>query len=89
MASAVTEYIRANAVFTTEELLGACGDTQNSRNLLHLAKKAGRTRQVKRGLYASNAGRFEGARPPFQLVAAMAAVDSTPSHVSYTRSLFR
>lgn len=76
MSQKVSEFIKANAVFTSAELLAFCGDTQNNRNLLHCAVKAGRARKVRRGLYASASGRFEGSRPPFQLVASMAAPDA-------------
>ena len=76
MPQKVSEFIRSSAVFTSAELLASCGDTQNNRNLLHNAVKAGRARKVRRGLYASASGRFEGSRPPFQLVASKAAPDA-------------
>ena len=82
MPSQVAEFIKANAVFTSAELLAACGDTQNNRNLLHYAVKAGRARKVRRGLYASSSGRYEGSRPPSQLVASKAAPDSVLCHAS-------
>ena len=44
MASKVSEFIGSHPVFTTQELLEACGDGQGCRNLLHLAKGAGRVR---------------------------------------------
>ena len=76
MPSRVAEFIKANAVFTSADLFAACGDTQNNRNLLHNAVKAGRARKARRGLYASSSGRYEGSRPPFQLVASKAAPDA-------------
>ena len=77
MPSPFTEFIKTHSIFTSVELLDACGHCQNTRNLLHNACATGRVRKVRRGLYVSNAGRFEGSVPPFQLVAAKAAADST------------
>ena len=82
MSQRVSEFIRANAVFTSAELFAFCGDTQNTRNLLHNAVKAGRVRKVRRGLYASASGRFEGSHPPFQLVASKAASDAVLCYLS-------
>ena len=80
--SKVSEFIRSHPVFTTRELLAACGDVQGSRNLLHLAKGSGRVRQVRRGLYVSSAGGYVGSTPPFQAIAAKAAPDATLCHAS-------
>ena len=82
MQARVSRYISSNAVFTSAELLAACGDTQNNRNQLHNAVKAGRARKARRGLYASSSGRFEGSRPPCQLVASKAAPDAVLCHAS-------
>lgn len=80
--SKVSEFIRSHSVFTTRELLEACGDGQSNRNLLHLAKGSGRVRQVRRGLYVSSAGGYAGATPPFQAIAAKATPDATLCHTS-------
>lgn len=82
MASAVTEFIKTHAAFTSAELLERCGNDQNTRNMLHNAVSSGRVHKVKRGLYVSNAGRFEGTMPPAQIIAAKAASDAVLCHSS-------
>lgn len=82
MASKVSEFIENHPVFTTRELLETCGDSQGSRNLLHLAKRSGRVRQVRRGLYVSSALGHAGSAPPFQTIAAKAVPDAVLCHAS-------
>jgi predicted transcriptional regulator of viral defense system len=48
------------AVFSTREYLVACGNSQTNRNLLSRAVKKGKVLKIKRGLYASNAGMYQG-----------------------------
>jgi predicted transcriptional regulator of viral defense system len=55
------EFIESTAVFTTQDYLRACGDTQANRNLLSRAVKSGKVKRIKFGLYASNAGRYHEA----------------------------
>ncbi len=82
MASAISKFIGTHAVFTTRELIEACGDGQNSRNMLHLAKETGKVRQVRRGLYVSSMGRYEHFAPPYQAIVAKAASDAVLCHTS-------
>lgn len=82
MESKFSTYLKEHAVFTTSELVEACGDGQTTHNLLHGAVRSGRARKVRRGLYVSASGRFEGTRPAAQLVAAKAAPDSVLCHAS-------
>lgn len=82
MASAVTEFVKTHVAFTSAELFERCGHSQNTQNLLHNAVLSGKVRKVKRGLYVSNAGRFEGATPPVQLIAAKSTPDAVLCHSS-------
>lgn len=60
---AIERYIETHAVFTVGELLAECGDGTTNRNLLSRAVRAGRVDKVRRGIYASRCGRFEGLDP--------------------------
>ena len=51
-------YIETHPVFTRQELMDSCGDTQNNANLLYRAKRAGKVISIARGVYASNTGRY-------------------------------
>ena len=51
-------YIETHPVFTRQELMDSCGDTQNNANLLYRAKRAGKVASIARGVYASNTGRY-------------------------------
>lgn len=54
----IGSYIEEHPVFTRQELMDSCGNTQNNANLLFRAKKAGKVVSIARGVYASNTGRF-------------------------------
>lgn len=60
---AIRDYIERNQLFTTAELLEACGDGQTNKNLLSRAVKSGAVVKLGGGLYASACGRFAGAAP--------------------------
>lgn len=58
---AIEAFIKTHEVFSTGDLLEACGQTQTNRNLLSRAVKTGRVIMLRRGLYASRCGKYEGA----------------------------
>lgn len=60
---AIREFIETTYLFTSDELLEACGRSQTNRNLLSRAVAAGRVDHVAHGLYASCCGRFQGEAP--------------------------
>lgn len=69
-----TEYIRTHHVFTVEDLLAAADSRAAARQQLKDAVASGSVERVRRGLYASNSGRFEGAAvDPYEVVAALDA----------------
>lgn len=58
-----TEYISTHHVFKTSDLLAACDSPSSAEEQLRLAVKTGRVERIRRGLYASLAGRCEGILP--------------------------
>ena len=58
-----TEYISTHRVFKTGDLLASCDSPQSAEEQLRLACKSGKVERIRRGLYASMAGRYEGAPP--------------------------
>ena len=67
-----SEFIESNQVFTTEQAMTAVGERQNTSNMLYLATKTNRIRRVRRGLYVSNSGKFNGREPsPFKIASAI------------------
>lgn len=69
-----TEYIRSHHVFAVEDLLVASDSPAAARQQLKDAVSSGAVERVRRGLYASNSGRFEGAGvDPYEVVAALDA----------------
>lgn len=54
----IEEFLETHPVFTRQELMSCCGDTQNNANLLYRAKRAGKVISITRGVYASNTGRY-------------------------------
>lgn len=67
-----TEYIARRRAFTTEALLAAADSRDAARQQLKEAVVGGSVERVRRGLYVSNAGRFEGAGvDPHEVVAAL------------------
>lgn len=69
---ALKDYIEEKDVFRTEDYLSSVGDTQANRNLLSRAVKSGRIKKVRRGVYASNVGKWKDVSPnPFSLVLAV------------------
>lgn len=56
-----TEYIRSHHVFAVEDLLAASDSPAAARQQLKDAVSSGAVERVRRGLYASSSGRFEGA----------------------------
>ena len=68
---AVRAFLSARQVFTTADLAVASLDTQTDRNLLARAVRRGQVDRVRRGLYVSKVGRFEGVpvNPPDVAVA--------------------
>ena len=60
---AIRDFIETTYLFTSDELLEACGRSQTNRNLLSRAVAAGRVDHVAHGLYASRCGRFQGEAP--------------------------
>lgn len=66
------EYISKHHVFTTEGLLRSVDSEASAKQQLKLALASGSIERVRRGLYASHAGRFEGAGvDPYEVVAAL------------------
>lgn len=69
-----TEYIRSHHVFAVEDLLAASDSPAAARQQLKDAVSSGAVERVRRGLYASNSGSFEGAGvDPYEVVAALDA----------------
>ena len=69
-----SEYIRSHHVFTVEDLLAASDSPAAAKQQLKEAAASGSVERVRRGLYASNSGRFEGAGvDPYEVVAALDA----------------
>lgn len=69
-----TEYITSHHVFTVEALLAAADSRAAARQQLKGAAASGSVERVRRGLYASNAGRFEGTGvDPYEVVVALDA----------------
>lgn len=63
-----TEYISNHQVFRTEDLLSSVSSPYAAREQLRLALKKGTVKSVRRGLYVSQKGRFEGTQPdPFKI----------------------
>lgn len=58
-----TEYISTHHVFKTSELLAACDSRSSAEEQLRIATKTGKVARIRRGLYASMAGRYEGTSP--------------------------
>ena len=69
-----SEYIHSHHVFTVEGLLAASDSRAAARQQLKKAVASGAVERVRRGLYASNSGRYEGAGvDPYEVVAALDA----------------
>ena len=69
-----TEYIHGHHVFAVEDLLAASDSRAAARQQLKDAVSSGSVERVRRGLYVSNSGRFEGAGvDPYEVVAALDA----------------
>lgn len=67
-----TEYIGSHHAFTTEALLAAADSRGAAKQQLKEAVASGSVERVRRGLYVSNGGRFEGAGvDPYEVVAAL------------------
>ena len=67
-----TEYIGSHHVFATEALLAAADSRGAAKQQLKEAVASGSVERVRRGLYVSNGGRFEGAGvDPYEVVAAL------------------
>ena len=67
-----TRYIATHHVFTTEGLLAESDSEDSARKQLKLALASGKVERVRRGLYASHAGRFEGVGvDPYEVVTAL------------------
>ena len=67
-----TEYIHGHHVFAVEDLLEAADSRAAARQQLKEAAASGAVERVRRGLYASNSGRFAGAGvDPYEVVAAL------------------
>lgn len=67
-----TEYIGSHHVFATEALLAAADSSGAAKQQLKEAVASGSVERVRRGLYVSNSGRFEGAGvDPYEVVAAL------------------
>lgn len=67
-----TRYIATHHVFTTEGLLAESDSEDSARKQLKLALASGKVERVRRGLYASHAGRFEGMGvDPYEVVTAL------------------
>lgn len=67
-----TEYIARHHAFTTEALLAAADSRDAARQQLKEAVVTGSVERVRRGLYVSNAGRFEGdGVDPYEVVTAL------------------
>ena len=67
-----TRYIATHHVFTTEGLLAESDSENSARKQLKLALGSGKVERVRRGLYASHAGRFEGVGvDPYEVVTAL------------------
>ncbi len=65
------EYISTHHVFSTGELLSACDSPASAKQQLWLAAKSGKVEKVRRGVYASFFGRFQGSIPdPFEVASA-------------------
>jgi len=63
-----TEYILKNQVFTTEDLTCSVDSPNAAREQLRVATKKGTVISVRRGLYVSRKGFFDGVEPdPFKL----------------------
>ncbi|MCL1898631.1 MAG: hypothetical protein FWG16_07425, partial [Micrococcales bacterium] len=70
---AVREFLSNRQVFTAEEFAVRFPNSQTDRNLLSRAVKNGTVDKVRRGLYVSKSGRFEGATvDPFEVALAVA-----------------
>lgn len=69
-----SEYIHSHHVFAVEDLLEASDSPAAARQQLKAAVASGAVERVRRGLYVSNSGRFEGAGvDPYEVVAALDA----------------
>ena len=69
-----TEYIHSHHVFAVEGLLAASDSPAAARQQLKDAVCSGAVERVRRGLYASNSGRYEGTGvDPYEVVAALDA----------------
>lgn len=62
------QYLLQTSVFTLQEYLQACGDTQSNRNLLSRAVKTGKVLRVRAAVYASAYGKFtDHQHNPYQI----------------------
>lgn len=67
-----SRYIATHHVFTIGALLAESDSENSARRQLKLALASGKAERVRRGLYVSHAGRFEGVGvDPFEVVAAL------------------
>lgn len=58
-----TEFISTHHVFKTSELLASCDSPLSAEEQLRIAVKTGKVERLRRGLYVSMAGRYEGVLP--------------------------
>lgn len=67
-----SKYIATNHVFTVDVLLQNVDSENSARKQLKLALASGAVERVRRGLYVSNAGRFEGSvADPYEIIASL------------------
>ncbi len=67
-----TEYISSHHVFRTRELLASCDSPSSAEEQLRVAIRSGKVERIWHGLYASMAGRYQGAPPDsFEVIAAI------------------
>lgn len=65
------EYITTNHVFTTDDLISKADSEGSAKMQLRRALESGAVERVRRGLYVSHAGRFEGSQlDPYEVVIA-------------------
>jgi predicted transcriptional regulator of viral defense system len=79
---AINTFLNSHQVFNVQNFEQVFPHSQTDRNLLSRAVRSGRDERVRRGLYVSRSGRFEGVRANPLDVAAGAADDAVFCYLS-------